>query len=52
PAYQRSLAIKEKVFGLEHLEVALALNNLAFFYQNQNRLSEAEPLYLRSLAIM
>ncbi len=48
---QRSLAIREKVLGPEHPDVATALSNLAFLYYTQGRYAEVEPLYQRSLAI-
>ncbi|MGK7874280.1 MAG: tetratricopeptide repeat protein [Xenococcaceae cyanobacterium] len=51
PLYQRSLAIREKVLGPEHPDVALSLNNLAGLYFSQGNYTEAEPLYQRSLAI-
>ena len=37
PLYKESLAIKKKVFGDEHPEVALALNNLAELLRAQVR---------------
>jgi len=45
------LAIREKALGVEHPNVALSLQNLATIYEVQNRLSEAEQLYLRAIAI-
>ena len=48
---QKALAIREKVLGSEHPDVATSLNNLALLYQVQGNYSEAEPLYQRSLAI-
>ena len=38
-------------FGEEDARFAQSLNDLAFLYQAQGRLDEAEPLYERSLAI-
>ena len=38
-------------FGPDHPNVAIDLNNLATLFQATNRLSEAEPLYRRALAI-
>jgi tetratricopeptide (TPR) repeat protein len=49
--YQRALAIREKVLGPEHPDVATSLNNLAMLYKNQGRYAKAEPLYQRALAI-
>jgi tetratricopeptide (TPR) repeat protein len=51
PLYQRSLAIREKTLGPDHLNVAGSLNNLALLYQVQGAYAKAEPLYQRSLAI-
>ena len=51
PLYQQSLAIREEVLGLDHPDVAVSLNNLAFLYGEQGRYAEAEPLYKRSLAV-
>ncbi len=51
PLFRRSLAIKEKVLGEDHDEVAGALNNLGILYWRQGRYTEAEPLYQRSLLI-
>jgi len=51
PLSQRALAIREKVYGLEHPEVAASLNNLALLYETLNDYAHAESLYQRSLAI-
>jgi tetratricopeptide (TPR) repeat protein len=51
PLVERALAIREKVLGLEHPDVATSLNNLAALYQNMGNYQKAEPLYQRSLAI-
>lgn len=51
PLYKQVLAIREKVLGSDHPNVASSLNNLALLYDSQGRYSEAEPLVLRSLAI-
>ena len=48
---QRALAIREKVLGLTHPDVAGSLNNLAELYRNQGKYAEAMPLYQRGLAI-
>jgi hypothetical protein len=47
----RSLSIDERIYGADHPDVAIDLNNLAGLYKSQGRYSEAEPLYLRSLQI-
>jgi CHAT domain-containing protein/Tfp pilus assembly protein PilF len=51
PLAQRSLAIREKVLGPEHPDVATSLNNLALLYSDRGNYAEAEPLYQRSLTI-
>jgi tetratricopeptide (TPR) repeat protein len=51
PLYLRSLAIREKVLGKDHPDVAASLNNLAELYRTQGKYDQAEPLYSRSLAI-
>lgn len=51
PLYKRSLAIREKVLGLEHPDVAVTLNNLAALYDERGDYYKSEPLYQRSLAI-
>jgi len=43
--------IREKALGLEDPWVAFTLQELAGVYIYQGRLSEAEPLYKRALAI-
>ena len=48
---RRTLAIDEASFGNDHPNVARDLNNLAQLLQDTNRLSEAEPLMRRHLAI-
>jgi tetratricopeptide (TPR) repeat protein len=51
PLHLRSLVIREKQLGENHLAVATSLNNLASLYDSQGKYNEAEPLYLRSLSI-
>ena len=51
PLYQRSLAIAEKVLGVDHPNVARVLNNLASLYELQGDTARAETLYLRSIRI-
>jgi tetratricopeptide (TPR) repeat protein len=51
PLYNRSLAIKEKAFGNDHLNLVITLGNLAALYKSQGRYADAEPLYKRALAI-
>jgi CHAT domain-containing protein len=49
PLAERALAIRKKVLGNEHPDVATSLNNLALLYDRQGRYSEAEPLYRQAL---
>ncbi|MDM8561902.1 tetratricopeptide repeat protein [Candidatus Marithioploca araucensis] len=51
PLYERALAIREKVFGKEHPDVAESLNNLAALHEAQGNYDQAKPLYERALAI-
>jgi tetratricopeptide (TPR) repeat protein len=51
PLAEKALAIREKLLGKEHPDVAQSLNNLAELYRVQGNYSKAEPLYVRSLAI-
>jgi tetratricopeptide (TPR) repeat protein len=51
PPLTRALAIREKVLGPEHPDVATSLNNLASLYRAQGRYAEAEPPLTRALAI-
>jgi tetratricopeptide (TPR) repeat protein len=51
PLYQQALAIREKVPGPGHPDVATSLNNLADLYYKQGKYAEAEPLHQRALAI-
>jgi CHAT domain-containing protein/Tfp pilus assembly protein PilF len=51
PLYKRALAIREKVLGPDHPDVATSLNNLAALYYIEERYADVELLYERSLAI-
>ena len=51
PLIRRSLEVREKQLGRDHLHVAHSLNNLAGLYQAMGRYAEAEPLFRRSLEI-
>jgi hypothetical protein len=44
--------IDEKSFGPDHPNVAIRLNNLGVALPDTDRLSEAEPLFRRALAIL
>jgi tetratricopeptide (TPR) repeat protein len=45
------LTIREKALGGDHPDVARSLNNLAALYQSEGRLTDAAPLFGRSLEI-
>jgi tetratricopeptide (TPR) repeat protein len=49
--YNRCLEIKMKLYGEDHLEVALNLHNLAAVHSAKGRWAMAEPLYQRSLEL-
>jgi tetratricopeptide (TPR) repeat protein len=51
PLFRRALAMREKLLGRDHTDVAISLNNLAKLLKDTNRLGEAEPLMRRSLEI-
>jgi tetratricopeptide (TPR) repeat protein len=51
PLCQHVLAIKERVLGSGHLDVASSLDRLADLHLAQGRCTEVEPLYQRALAI-
>jgi tetratricopeptide (TPR) repeat protein len=51
PLYLRTLAIKEKALGEDHVDIATTLNNIAQLYVYQGRYAEAEPFYGRAIAI-
>jgi tetratricopeptide (TPR) repeat protein len=51
PLLKRSLAIREKVRGPDHPDVATSVNNLAVLYRHQGRYADAEPLIKRALTI-
>jgi hypothetical protein len=52
PLARRALEIREKVLGPNHPDVALSLNTLAELYRKGPDPTQAEPLYLRALAII
>ena len=47
----RSTFVRRQL-GADHPDVATSLNNLAALYYDQGRYKEAEPLFLRALAIL
>jgi hypothetical protein len=48
---QQSLALREKLFGPEHLDIADALNQIAIICDDKDELDKAEPLNVRALSI-
>jgi tetratricopeptide (TPR) repeat protein/predicted Ser/Thr protein kinase len=50
-AHRRALAIREKLLGPEHPQVAGSLNNLGDTLDDQGKHDEAVPYYRRALAI-
>ncbi|MFO0141735.1 MAG: tetratricopeptide repeat protein, partial [Aphanizomenon sp.] len=51
PLYQQALALRQKLLGDDHPDVAQSLNNLAGLYHSQGKYNEAEPLYEQALNI-
>jgi tetratricopeptide (TPR) repeat protein len=51
PLFERSLAIREKLFGPEHPKTAISLSSLAGLLESQGDLAGARPYYERALAI-
>ncbi|MCD4781160.1 MAG: tetratricopeptide repeat protein [Candidatus Omnitrophica bacterium] len=51
PLAQRVLSLKKDQHGEDHLEAAMAMNNLAVLYKRSGHLDKAETLYLKSLSI-
>src|SRR5262245_44982377 len=46
-----AIAVLERGFGRDHIEVSTALNNLAVCYKYLARFADASPLYQRALEI-
>jgi tetratricopeptide (TPR) repeat protein/predicted Ser/Thr protein kinase len=51
PFYKHALALREQLYGKDHLMVALSLNNLAGVPQTLGKLTEARALHERAKAI-
>jgi len=51
PILEKSLSLKRKIYGEEHLEVATCLHTLAVLYDTQGKYQEAESFFRQSLAI-
>ncbi|EIJ44241.1 tetratricopeptide repeat protein [Beggiatoa alba B18LD] len=52
PLYQQALALREKLLGREHADVAVSLNNLAKLYATQGQYEKAKPLYIKAITIL
>jgi len=50
--YWQALRLHEQVLGVEDPRIAESLNQIVFFYGDQDRRAEAEPLIQRSLALL
>ncbi|HLG14862.1 MAG TPA: CHAT domain-containing tetratricopeptide repeat protein [Blastocatellia bacterium] len=48
---ERSLAIREKVLGADHVDIAQSVNNVAALYKEKGDYARAEPLYQRALTM-
>ncbi|HEY4058903.1 MAG TPA: tetratricopeptide repeat protein, partial [Kofleriaceae bacterium] len=51
PFYEKALALREEIYGPDHLMVALSLNNLAGIPYTLGKLDEARALHLRAKTI-
>jgi tetratricopeptide (TPR) repeat protein len=51
PLCEQAFQIRKRLFGEEHLDVAMSLNNLAAIYEAQKRYTKAESLYQQALKI-
>ncbi|NMF81946.1 tetratricopeptide repeat protein [Nodosilinea sp. P-1105] len=51
PLLQQALAMRQRLLGDEHPDVATSLNNLAGLYDKQGRYTDAEPLFQDALAM-
>jgi len=49
---EQALAIRERILGTDHRDVAAAINKLAVNYWGKGDYTKAEPLYERALAIL
>jgi hypothetical protein len=45
--YERSLRIKEKAFGVDHINTAYTIMNIGLFYQSRGKVKLAESWLLR-----
>jgi tetratricopeptide (TPR) repeat protein/tRNA A-37 threonylcarbamoyl transferase component Bud32 len=49
--FRRAISIQEKTLGRDHPDLAKTLANLGVFYAVTGRFKEAEPMFVRALAI-
>ena len=52
PSLARLVSIRERALGKDHLEVALALVNVASAHSGLSHFSDAEPLFKRAIGIL
>ena len=52
PFFQRSIALRKKILGIEHPDYASSLNNLANVYLATGNFKKAEPLFIESRTII
>lgn len=52
PFCEKALAVRRKVLGPQHPDVAMSLANLALMYSEMGQLAKAERLFLDALAIL
>ena len=52
PLYVDALAMRKKLLGEEHPDVAQSMNNLAALYRIQGKYEAAEPLYVDAIKIL
>ena len=51
-SYKEAIEIQQQSLGADNPGVAISLNNLAVFYQDQSKYPQAEQAYLQALAIL
>src|ERR1700693_6265936 len=51
-SYKEAIEIQQKTLGADDPGVAISLNNLAVFYQDQSKYPEAEQAYQQALAVL
>src|ERR1700674_1729129 len=51
-SYKEAIEIQQETLGADNPGVAISLNNLAVFYQDQSKYPEAEQTYRQALAVL